>query len=145
MQVGGQPAPRRIAKGFVVNDQVRVRECRITHPDPYQVIAFLNRITTHFQCLGNSFLAGNLDADAILIEFHAVIHTADTIALDSSHRQRSTAMTTTIIKRYVTATFATIQNNRFFKYGPGEFPAVDQFVVPGCHVPAISEENLFRI
>jgi hypothetical protein len=145
VQIRRQPAPFRIVQRRIIDDQRRIRECRIAHPDPQEMASLHHRITVHPQGLRYAILPRHLDAGAGGVVLHAVIHAAQTVPFDAPHRKGRAAMAAAIIERDVLAAFAAEQDHGFFQYGSRQFPAVDQLVIPGRHVPAILEKDMLFV
>jgi hypothetical protein len=145
VHVRGHASPGRVVQRPVVDDQCRVGERGIAHPDPDQVVSGDDRIAAHAELRGNDVLAGDLDAPPGRLVLHAVVHAADAVAFDATHRQRRAPVAAAVLQRDHLAALALVEDDRPFEDRAGQLGAVDQLVVPGGHVPAVLQEDSIAI
>jgi hypothetical protein len=85
MQIAWFHAPAGIGQGESVRKGGGVGSGRISHPDPDPTFQFHDGVGPDLDAGGNGLLSRNLDAPAGRIEFQAVVHAANAIALFTSH------------------------------------------------------------
>src|SRR6185437_4318155 len=141
VHIAGKAAPGGVVERRIVDDQGRIGLLGLAHPDPDQIVTLDDRIAAHAQLWRDHLLAGNLNAFARRIELHAMVHAADVVALDAAHRQRRRPVAAAVVQRDDPSALAAIQQNRTFQDRARESRAVDQFMIPGRHVPAIPQKD----
>ncbi len=135
------PFQLRIAQIREIDDLRLVGAGRIAHPDPHQVIALDDRVAPHAQLRRDHVLAGDLGAAPGRVVPDAVIHAAHAVALTATLRQQRTAMRAAVVQRNDLAAVAPVEQHVILEQRAGEHSSVDQLVVPGGDVPAVSEEH----
>src|ERR1700686_3503369 len=143
VQISRNALPIRIAEVGKVDDQCRVRLCRIAHPDPDEVAAFYDRIAAHPELGRNHVLSGNLHALAGAVVFDAVVHAAHAVALEPASGEQRAAMWTAIIEGNDDAALAPVKEHMLSEQRPTQQFAVDQFLIQRCDVPAILEKHIY--
>src|SRR6185312_5332770 len=141
VQVGGYALPLWIPQIRQVDDQRRVRQCRISHPDPDERALLDHRIAAYAQPRRDHVLTGNLRALAGAVVFDAVIHAADGIALATSPRQQRAAMRAAVVERDHLAAVASIEQYMLSEQRPAEKFAIDELVIDGAYVPTVPEKH----
>ncbi len=132
------PFQLRVAQIREIHDLRLVGAGRIAHPDPHQVIALDDRVAPHAQLRRDHVLAGDLGAAPGRVVPDAVIHAAHAVALTATLRQQRAAMRAAVVQRNDPAAFAPVEQHVILEQRAGEHSPVDQLVVPGGDVPAVS-------
>jgi hypothetical protein len=114
---------------------------RIAHPDPHQVVALDDRVAAHAQLGRHHVLARDLDALAGGVELQAVVHAAHAVAFAAAQVQRHAAVAAAVLQRDDLAALALVEQHGLLQQRAREQLAVDEFVVPGGHVPAVLQEH----